>query len=58
MDSKFDYAEVQQFFDDHIKWFFDDMSIYDAFANNHPIVSIVIPAYKFDSKHGMLTLPM
>ncbi|KAL2352640.1 dsRNA-specific nuclease [Cryomyces antarcticus] len=36
VDSGFDYNEVQRFFDTHIKWFFDDMSIYDTFANNHP----------------------
>ncbi|TKA67575.1 hypothetical protein B0A49_06725 [Cryomyces minteri] len=36
VDSGFDYNEVQRFFDTHIEWFFDDMSIYDTFANNHP----------------------
>ena len=39
VDSKFGYAEVQKFFDSHIKWFFEDMSVYDTFANNHPMVS-------------------
>lgn len=39
VDSEFNYAEVQRFFDDHIKWFFEDMKIYDTFANNHPVVS-------------------
>jgi len=41
IDSGFKYAEVQRFFDEHIKWFFDDMSIYDTYANNHPVVSLV-----------------
>jgi endoribonuclease Dicer len=36
VDSDFDFNEVQRFFDQHIKVFFEDMSIYDAFANNHP----------------------
>ncbi|KAI7089846.1 dicer-like protein 1 [Hortaea werneckii] len=36
IDSDFDYNVVQDFFDAHIKWYFEDMSIYDTFANNHP----------------------
>ena len=36
VDSEFDYKEVERFFDEHIKWFFEDMSIYDLFANAHP----------------------
>ena len=36
VDSEFDYAEVEKFFDRHIRSFFEDMSIYDTFANNHP----------------------
>ncbi|EME40959.1 hypothetical protein DOTSEDRAFT_56023 [Dothistroma septosporum NZE10] len=36
IDSDFNYAEVQRFFDIHIRWFFEDMKIYDTFANNHP----------------------
>ncbi|KAI9713595.1 MAG: Dicer-like protein 1 [Bogoriella megaspora] len=36
VDSGFDYNEVQRFFDMHMKPFFEDMSIYDTFANNHP----------------------
>lgn len=39
IDSNFDYNEVQRFFDQHVKPYFDDMTIYDTFANNHPIVS-------------------
>ncbi|MCJ1399859.1 Dicer-like protein 1 [Xylographa trunciseda] len=36
VDSKFDYKEVERFFDAHVRWFFEDMSIYDTFANCHP----------------------
>ena len=36
VDSKYDYKEVERFFDAHIRWFFEDMTIYDTFANNHP----------------------
>jgi len=39
IDSDFDYNEVQKFFDRHIKPYFADMSIYDSYANNHPVVS-------------------
>ena len=40
VDSDFDFNEVQCFFDQHVKVFFEDMSIYDAFANNHPITRL------------------
>ncbi|KAK4982257.1 Dicer-like protein 1 [Elasticomyces elasticus] len=40
IDSDFDYNEVQRFFDTHIRWFFEDMSIYDTFANNHPVTRL------------------
>lgn len=36
LDSSYDYAQVQRFFDTHVRWFFRDMSIYDTFANKHP----------------------
>lgn len=36
VDSEYNYSEVERFFDDHIRWFFKDMSIYDAFARKHP----------------------
>ena len=36
IDSDFDYREVQRFFETHVRWYFEDMSIYDSFANNHP----------------------
>ncbi len=39
VDSEFKYGEVERFFNEHIKWFFEDMNIYDTYANNHPTVS-------------------
>lgn len=36
IDSDFDYNVVQNFFEMHVKWYFEDMSIYDTYANNHP----------------------
>ena len=41
VDSNFNYGEVQRFFDEHIKCFFEDMTVYDTFANSHPIVSVL-----------------
>jgi endoribonuclease Dicer len=37
IDSGFQYSVVQDFFDRHVKYFFEDMSLYDSFANNHPV---------------------
>lgn len=39
VDSEFKYGEVERFFNEHIKWFFEDMTIYDTYANNHPTVN-------------------
>lgn len=36
VDSEYNYSEVQRFFDTHIKWYFEDMRIYDCYANKHP----------------------
>jgi len=36
VDSGFDYAVVEQFFEMHILKYFHDMTIYDTFANKHP----------------------
>ena len=36
VDSEYNYSEVEKFFDMHIKWYFEDMAIYDTFANKHP----------------------
>ncbi|KAL8802977.1 MAG: hypothetical protein Q9182_003465 [Xanthomendoza sp. 2 TL-2023] len=46
VDSEFDYSEIERFFNDHVRWFFEDMSIYDTFANNHPVTHL----------HNLLTL--
>ena len=37
VDSEYNYHEVELFFNQHIKWYFLDMSIYDTFANKHPV---------------------
>jgi endoribonuclease Dicer len=37
IDSGFQYSVVQDFFDRHVKFFFEDMSLFDSFAGNHPI---------------------
>ena len=42
VDSKYDYRQIERFFEVHIKRFFVDMKIYDTFANNHPVVSGVV----------------
>lgn len=40
VDSEFNYSVVQEFFDMHLKPFFLDMSIYDSFANKHPLTRL------------------
>ncbi|KAF9629681.1 Ribonuclease III [Lasiodiplodia theobromae] len=40
VDSEYDFAEVQKFFEMHIKWYFEDITIYDSYANAHPIVRL------------------
>ncbi|KAK4165937.1 dicer-like protein 1 [Cladorrhinum sp. PSN259] len=37
VDSEYDYSTVQQFFAEHVKPFFEDMRLYDTFANKHPV---------------------
>ncbi|KAK3990119.1 hypothetical protein QBC44DRAFT_240086 [Cladorrhinum sp. PSN332] len=37
VDSEYDYSTVQQFFERHVRPFFGDMRLYDAFANKHPV---------------------
>lgn len=39
VDSDFDFTTIEQFFTTHIKPYFEDMSLYDTFANRHPNVS-------------------
>lgn len=41
VDSSFDYGEVEKFFEKHIKWFFEDITIYDSFANKHPVTELI-----------------
>lgn len=36
VDSGFDYALVERFFEKHILWFFEDLDLYAGFANRHP----------------------
>lgn len=40
VDSKFDYGQVERFFDTHIKPYFEDMTIFDSFAGNHPVTKV------------------
>ncbi|KAK4172843.1 hypothetical protein QBC36DRAFT_246686 [Triangularia setosa] len=37
VDSSYNYQTVQDFFDKHIKFWFEDMRLYDTFANKHPV---------------------
>ncbi|XXG98379.1 accessory factor associated with RNA polymerase II [Hypoxylon texense] len=37
VDSAFDYGQVQRFFRTHVQPYFEDMHIYDTFANRHPV---------------------
>ncbi|EXJ94083.1 hypothetical protein A1O1_02476 [Capronia coronata CBS 617.96] len=36
VDSGFDFREIEKFFQNHVKWFFEDIEAYDTFANRHP----------------------
>ena len=46
VDSEYNFKEVERFFEVHIQCFFEDMSIYDTFANNHPTVSLNPRSYQ------------
>ncbi|KAI1081615.1 hypothetical protein F5B20DRAFT_588229 [Whalleya microplaca] len=37
VDSKYDYNQVQHFFDTYVRPYFEDMHLYDTFANKHPV---------------------
>lgn len=37
VDSGYDYGTVQEFFHTHVKPYFENMALYDTFANNHPV---------------------
>jgi len=36
VDSDWDYSQVENFFADHVLWFFENINDYDTFANRHP----------------------
>ena len=36
VDSEYDFSVIEHFFERHIRWFFEDMSIYDTYANKQP----------------------
>lgn len=38
VDSDFDFTVVEEFFHAHVRPYFEDMSLYDTFANKHPSV--------------------
>jgi endoribonuclease Dicer len=40
VDSEFDFSVIESFYGKHIKPYFEDMSLYDTFANKHPTVSL------------------
>lgn len=42
VDSGFDFGVIESFYAKHIKPYFEDMSLYDTFANKHPTVSILL----------------
>ncbi|ETS82388.1 hypothetical protein PFICI_04264 [Pestalotiopsis fici W106-1] len=37
VDSKYDYSQVEAFFRNHVEPYFEDMHLYDTFANKHPV---------------------
>lgn len=40
VDSEFNFEVIEAFYQKHIKPYFEDMSIYDTFANKHPTVRL------------------
>ncbi|KFA55275.1 hypothetical protein S40293_04968 [Stachybotrys chartarum IBT 40293] len=40
VDSGYDYSVVQRFFGMHVKPYFEDMNLYDTFANKHPVTAL------------------
>ncbi|OKL56214.1 Dicer-like protein 1 [Talaromyces atroroseus] len=36
VDSEFDFGVIEKFYSQHIKHYFEDMTLYDTFANKHP----------------------
>ncbi|KKA28156.1 hypothetical protein TD95_004288 [Thielaviopsis punctulata] len=41
LDSGLDYGVVHQFFVNHVKPYFEDMGLYDSYANRHPVTYLV-----------------
>jgi len=39
VDSEFEFSVVEDFFSRHLRRYFEDMNIYDTFANKHPTVN-------------------
>ncbi len=40
LDSGFDYGQILGFFRKHMLAFFEDMTVYDTFATNHPVIKL------------------
>ena len=40
VDSGYDFGEVRRFFGEHVRPWFGDMRLYDAFANKHPVTAL------------------
>lgn len=40
VDSNNNFAEIERFFETHIQWFFEDITIYESFANSHPVTRL------------------
>lgn len=40
VDAKYDYRVVQDFFTRHVLPYFEDMTLYDSFAEKHPVTSL------------------
>ncbi|KAI5925287.1 RNase3 domain-containing protein [Camillea tinctor] len=41
VDSQFNYSQVQNFFDAHIRPYFEEIHLYDTFANKHPVTFLI-----------------
>ncbi|KAK3626064.1 Dicer-like protein 1 [Elasticomyces elasticus] len=54
IDSDFDSGEVQRFWKLHVKGYFEDMSLYDGFANYHPCSHLHKTLETFSCQHYRL----
>ncbi|KAI9848483.1 MAG: Dicer-like protein 1 [Thelocarpon superellum] len=52
VDSCYEYAVVERFFQMHIQPYFEDMQVYDSFANSHPVVCMYLTLSSPLSKSG------